>query len=205
MRRRCFHVSAKDNKCYDKCLSSGSLYPQGYLKVVDVCGCGRSAIGHAGIHRRLLNIPALSRQQVSCQDQAVGGGAGDVGGEADGGLVDVEGAGEGSVEVGVECLLNLLVIAVEREAQEADLQVGFGDMHDQVAVGSAGEHGGDGSADVETVPVDVRGDKQIAALHTHADILCGKAAADLDGAKAAAQLSQRGGGQFNIRVGRVHV
>src|SRR5579885_513769 len=107
-------------------------------------------------HPRSSNI-TLSQRDCSAEDQAIGGCAGQVRVEANRGLRDGELAGQGAVELGVEHLLDLLIVAVDGESDQPaqNLQVSLQHMHDKIAVRGRRGHRGDCGADVEAVPEDV--------------------------------------------------
>lgn len=99
----------------------------------------------------------LSQRNRSPQYQAILVGAGQMGIEANGGLRDVEFAGQSAVELRIEHLLDLLVVAIDGEADQTsqNLQAGVQYMHDEVAAGGRRGHAGNGGTDIKTMPVDV--------------------------------------------------
>jgi len=120
---------------------------------------------------------------------------------SDAGLRDRELSIERAVEFRVEHLLNLLVIAIDREANQAieNLHNRVLHRHDQIAFSGPRIHRRGRRSDQQTVPMNIRGDAEIVARCADVDILGGEAAADWHVAQAAAQLCQRCFRYFDIR------
>ncbi len=113
-----------------------------------------------------------SNRRRSANHQAIARGAGQLAIGANRSAVDREFSGEGSAQFRVKRLLNLLVVAVHREGEEAkDAEAGIQDVQHQLAVASARGNGGIGNTDVYATPIDVRSHFQIVAIDTDTNIL----------------------------------
>lgn len=134
----------------------------------------------------------LDQVSSSCQDQATSCRAWNMAVIADCCAADVELSGERSIELAVERLLDLSIVGVIGEREDAkDGQAGAEDMHSQATSRSGRLDIRGGGAEFEAPgKVDVGGDNQVVTPNGNADIARRQAAADGYLAYAGSHLCQ---------------
>ena len=145
-------------------------------------------------------LSLLTQCECPAQNQAIRGCTGHMGIGPDSSLSDGELTAQGTVELRVEHPFDLLVITVDRKADQPieNLHDSVLHMYDEIASRGTGIHRGGRGTNDQTIPVDVRSDAKIIAHGAHADILGGEAAVNWHVAKTSAKLRQRG--RWNLDV-----
>src|SRR5690348_2755536 len=107
----------------------------------------------------------LSQWCSSCQQQTIRFHAWDLCIGANRGVCHSELTCERAIQSRIQCLLDLLVIVIHGEAEDAkQVQDGILHMHYQAAVSGSRGYGGYSGADVQATPIDIRGGNEVAAL-----------------------------------------